>query len=700
MEVFFVRPFSKSITSLGTRHVLFDRSSRQDIGAFRACQRLGKVLLLPCDQPGGALQSLPRIDPHPLEPGERPMGNQPHPSQDSLPPSAAERVDQVCNRFEAAWKRAKSASQRPQMEDYLRQLPHSDHPALLRELLPLELDYRRRKSEQPRADEYQSRFPEHRELIRAIFNFPAVPGYEILDILGRGGMGIVYKARELGRDRLVALKMILGGRGAAFLELARFRLEAEAVACLSHPNIVLIHEVGVHGGYPFLALEFAAGGSLAQKLQKQPQPPRWAAEVVAVLARALHHAHERGILHRDLKPANVLLMPDGTPKITDFGLAKFTRPVEEVRDACATVNASALDAELFRLLKQFQSRDSSAHDRSESFEEWIIQVLCERGLPQVPTLRAGVVKDFVEEAGLQSRAPLPQDLHVLDDLTQPGAILGSPHYMAPEQACGDMHRVAPPTDVYALGALLYEMLTGHPPFEGGTVQQVLQQVRSQPPRPIEPKVASDLEAICLKCLQKPLDHRYPSAAELAVDLQRFLDGYAVVAAGRDTVALSLAVPSEKRAPENAPTGDVKQGAGRRAEPTTQSGFSEACKVPAAVLGPGNADRTLERVACVATAALLAAVLGLVWGTVLAGKLGAGLGGAAFAVIFYLVLACDQLQTVQTVKAALWTITGGLGAVAGVSLVQQDRRVMAAAACAGAGVACFILSVLFWKKVTN
>jgi hypothetical protein len=393
-------------------------------------------------------------------------------------------------------------------------------------------------------------------------------------------------------------------------------------------------------------------------------------------------------------------MPDGTPKITDFGLAKFTRPMEEVRDACATVNASALDAELFRLLKQFQSPDSSAHDRSESFEERIIQILCERRLPQVPTLRAGVVKEFVEEAGLQSRAPLPHDLPVLDDLTEPGAILGSPHYMAPEQAWGDTQRTAPPTDVYALGALLYETLTGHPPFEGGTVQQVLQQVRSQPPQPIEPNVASDLKAICLKCLQKPMENRYPSAAELAVDLQRFLDGFAVVAAGRDPVALSPAVPSEERASENAPAEEVKQGAGRRTEPTTQSGFSEACKDQAAVLGSSNAGRSLEGVAYVATAALLAAALGLVWSTVLAGRLGAGLGGAAFAVIFYLVLVCDRLQTLQTVKAALWPITGGLGAVAAASLVQQDRGVMAAAACAGAVVACFILLVVFWKKVTN
>ena len=162
---------------------------------------------------------------------------------------------------------------------------------------------------------------------------PSIPGYEILGELGRGGMGIVYKAQNLKYDRLVALKMILSGRGATFLELARFRIEAEAIASLAHPNIVLIHEVGVHLGYPFFVLEYAEGGSLAEKIRAHPMPCDWTAHVILKLALAMQHAHERGIIHRDLKPSNVLLMSDDIPKITDFGLAKFTTEDDSPSDA-------------------------------------------------------------------------------------------------------------------------------------------------------------------------------------------------------------------------------------------------------------------------------------------------------------------------------------------------------------------------------
>lgn len=153
---------------------------------------------------------------------------------------------------------------------------------------------------------------------------PAIPGYEILGELGRGGMGIVYKAMDLRNDRLIAVKMILSGRGANLLELARFRIEAEAIGSLEHPNIVLIHEVGVHQGYPFFVLEYAEGGSLAKRIREQPMPCDWTAQITLKLALAMQHAHEQGIIHRDLKPANVLFMSDDIPKITDFGLAKFT----------------------------------------------------------------------------------------------------------------------------------------------------------------------------------------------------------------------------------------------------------------------------------------------------------------------------------------------------------------------------------------
>jgi WD40 repeat protein len=268
-----------------------------------------------------------------------------------------------------------------------------------------------------------------------------VPGYELLGELGRGGMGIVYKARQLGLGRVVALKMVLYAAHADEQQRRRFQAEAEAVARLQHPNIVQVFEVGEHDGLPFYSLEFCPGGSLASRLNGTPWPAGPSAEFVAVLAVAVQAAHEAGVVHRDLKPGNVLLAADGTPKITDFGLAK------------------KLD---------------EAHG-----------------------------------------------------LTQSGSILGTPSYMAPEQAEGKTREVSPAADVYALGAILYECLTGRPPFKGTTLLDTLEQVRTQepvPPRRLEFKVPRDLETVCLKCLHKQPSRRYASARELADDLARFRRG--------------------------------------------------------------------------------------------------------------------------------------------------------------------------------
>ena len=273
-----------------------------------------------------------------------------------------------------------------------------------------------------------------------------VPGYEILGELGRGGMGVVYKARQIKLDRVVALKMILAGGHAGEAELARFRAEAEAVARLQHPNIVQIFEVGEHGGLPFFSLEFCGGGSLDKKLAGTPLPPKEAAALVATLARAVQTAHEKGVIHRDLKPANILLTEDGTPKITDFGLAK------------------RLDA----------------------------------------------------DAGQ----------------TRTGSVMGTPSYMAPEQAGGKTAEMGPLCDVYALGAILYELLTGRPPFRAATPLDTMMQVVSDdpvPPRHLQPRTPHDLETICLKCLRKERGKRYASAAALAEDLRRFLAGEPVKA---------------------------------------------------------------------------------------------------------------------------------------------------------------------------
>jgi WD40 repeat protein/tRNA A-37 threonylcarbamoyl transferase component Bud32 len=280
--------------------------------------------------------------------------------------------------------------------------------------------------------------------------WPAMADYELLGVLGRGGMGVVYKARQKSLNRLVALKMILAGPHAHEIDRKRFLVEAEAVAQLDHPNIVQIHEVGTHAGLPYLSLEYIDGGSLAQKLDGTPQPPPEAARLVEVLACAVHFAHQHGIIHRDLKPANVLLQtpaadPSAIPKIADFGLAKR-----------------------------------------------------------------------VESPG---------------SMTATGAILGTPSYMAPEQAEGKK-AIGPATDVYALGAILYELLTGRPPFRAATMLDTVLQVLNDepvPPRQLQSRVPRDLETICLKCLQKDPRKRYGSAEALADDLDRCLTDRPILA---------------------------------------------------------------------------------------------------------------------------------------------------------------------------
>lgn len=301
---------------------------------------------------------------------------------------------------------------------------------------------------------------------------PAVPGYEIECAVGRGGLGVVYKARHLTLKRTVALKMMLSGGHAGPDELARFGTEAEAVARLQHPNIVQIHEVGAADGRPYCALEFVEGGTLAALLNGRPLPAGEAAALVGTLARAMQLAHSRNVVHRDLKPANVLLQPE-----------------ESGRRAPAPGG----------------SRGGTGPDRSGT-----TSVL--RSVPFVPK-----IADF----GLARR--LDSD----SGQTQAGAVMGTPSYMAPEQAAGRANEAGPAADVYALGAILYECLTGHPPFRGASVVETLDQVRTRepvPPSRVQAGVPLDLETVCLKCLRKEPEGRYASAAELADDLDRYQNG--------------------------------------------------------------------------------------------------------------------------------------------------------------------------------
>src|SRR5262249_45349668 len=277
-------------------------------------------------------------------------------------------------------------------------------------------------------------------------DLPRIHGYEVQEVLGRGGMGVVYKAWHRRLHRPVAVKMLLAGAYAQPKELERFLREAETVAGLRHANIVQVHEAGDVDGRPYFTMEFVEGGSLAQELAGTPQPAGQAASLVATVAEALHAAHQGGTVHRDLKPGNILLMADGTPKLADFGVAR--------------------------------------------------------------------------------------QLEGAAGLTQSGAPVGTPSYMAPEQAEGKSRDVGPAADTYALGAILYELLTGRPPFRAETAAETLRQAIAQdpvPPSRLKARVPRALGPVCLKGLGKEPQSRYATAAALSADLRRFLCGEAITA---------------------------------------------------------------------------------------------------------------------------------------------------------------------------
>jgi len=355
------------------------------------------------------------------------------------------------------------------------------HPLLARnddavlELIHAEVSTRNDMGQRPTLEEWEERFPrllprmEQIVSLRSVFDseMPTltdssagtadplasvqapdgrlrIGNYQILQEIGRGGMGVVYKARQANLSRIVALKMILAGEHSGLRERARLRNEAQAAAQLMHPNVVQIFEIGEHQGLPFLAMEYVAGGNLTRTLRAMPQAFRWSARLTETMARAIHVAHQRGIVHRDLNPSNILIALDGTPKISDFGLAKF----------------------------------------------------------------------LVDDKGLSLS----------------GVILGTPSYMAPEQVSGNGQTIGPGTDVYALGALLYEMLTGAAPFRGFTPMETLCQVMEAelvPPSRLRHGVPEDLETICLKCLDRDPARRYSSAEDLAEDLRRYQENQPV-----------------------------------------------------------------------------------------------------------------------------------------------------------------------------
>jgi WD40 repeat protein/tRNA A-37 threonylcarbamoyl transferase component Bud32 len=383
------------------------------------------------------------------------------------------RIDETCNRYEAAWR----SGSPPRVEDFLAGWEGTERQALLRELVPLDADYCRARGLDCSPEDYLQRFADLDPtwLVQAVTGGKDTPlaqppasvssaqaatvpdgpaeaapagtcprrfgDYELLEEIARGGMGVVYKARQKSLNRVVALKMILAGQLASPAEVQRFRTEAENAAGLDHPHIVPIHEVGCHNGQHFYTMKLIEGTDLGRQVAHFAADPKSAAQLLATVAQAVHHAHQRGILHRDLKPTNILLDAAGRPHVADFGLAK----------------------------------------------------------------RLG-------GDGGQS---------------QSGAIVGTPRYMAPEQAAGHSRGLTTAVDTYALGAILHECLTGRPPFHAATPLETLAQVLHDepvPPRQLNPAVPRDLETICLKCLAKQPARRYASALAVAEDLERWLRG--------------------------------------------------------------------------------------------------------------------------------------------------------------------------------
>jgi eukaryotic-like serine/threonine-protein kinase len=409
-------------------------------------------------------------------------------SADPLP-SLKQQIDPICERFAAALKVEPSQK----IEDFLESLAGDNSQQLLKALIFVDMHHRRSRGDDVTPGEYQQRFGSDFAAIEAslfpevqsteapqpaaVKKYDRIPGddlaargnrpdqrssqdhmdessadsryfggYELLNEIGRGGMGVIYKARQTKLDRIVALKMILAGQLASPEDVQRFYMEAEAAASLEHPGIVPVYEIGEHAGQHFFSMGFIEGESLSDQVKAGPLPPLQAAQVTQTVAEAIAYAHKHNIIHRDLKPANILITIEGQPRVTDFGLAR--------------------------------------------------------------------------------------KIETDHRLTASGQILGTPAYMPPEQAAGKTGQVGPLSDVYSLGAILYHLLTGRPPFQAATVLDTLIQVLDAnvvPPQLLNPAVTGELNAICMKCLEKSPASRYDSADALHADLTAYLFGESVSA---------------------------------------------------------------------------------------------------------------------------------------------------------------------------
>jgi serine/threonine protein kinase len=407
---------------------------------------------------------------------------------------AAARVDAACDGFEQAWKAARTGAAAPQLSDFLDSFEGPERTILAGELAALEQACRKRYGPPTRPDDPKEFGAEAEglpssptRLLRGRCDVPGgqpadwphVPGLELVEALGSGGMGVVFKARQttLGRD--VAVKFLRDAHAADWEQRERFLQEARAVARLRHPNLVQLYEFGeapTAGGttsQPYLVLEYVPGGSLADLMRGSPQRPKEAARLVETLAQAIHYAHQQGVIHRDLKPANVLLQRS------------------EVRDQRSEEGS------------QMSKEGGKCRPKASD--------LCPLTSDLCPKVTDFGLAKFL--AG--------------SDLTQTGDVLGTPGYMAPEQASSKFGSITAAVDVYGLGAILYEALTGRPPFQAETAPATVYQVQHEDPvtpRRLQPTIPSDLDTICLKCLRKEPGRRYATAQNLADDLRRFQGG--------------------------------------------------------------------------------------------------------------------------------------------------------------------------------
>jgi serine/threonine protein kinase/Flp pilus assembly protein TadD len=411
------------------------------------------------------------------------MISNPPNSYEQLSPEEAAQIDAICDRFEQAWKKTQAGGPVPCLTSFIVHGQGSAHEVLLQELIALEQTCRERYGLTVRPAESEE-LGGVREIAATSVtnplrsraneptlpppNWPSIPGLVPVELLGSGGMGVVFKARQATLNRDVAVKLLRDDHRADSGRRERFLQEARAVARLRHPHLVQVYEFGevpasgATGSRPYLVLEYVSGGSLADLLRGSPQPPAEAARLVETIADAIHYAHEQGVIHRDLKPANVLLQRAEGRAEERIEVIRGPVPRHLTADLCAKVT----DFGLAKIL-----------------------------------------------AG--------------SDLTQSGDVLGTPCYMAPEQASGKVEAITTAVDVYGLGAILYETLTGRPPFAAATVVATLGLVRQDepvPPRRLQPTVPRDLETICLKCLRKEAGRRYATAKDLADDLRRFRAG--------------------------------------------------------------------------------------------------------------------------------------------------------------------------------